>query len=78
MTKIHQGDLVRVVEMRGCTADVRHDRVWYWARRRGERAHKKRGIITSSDGTYARVRLFGDHPVPVQLVEVKRLRREDE
>jgi|SRR5580765_621589 len=50
------------------------DRIYYWARREGERAHKKRGRIISMDKTGALARVRLDHgAVPVQLVMVSRL-----
>lgn len=48
------------------------ENVWYWARRKGERPHQKRGKVLSSDGKHARVLVEGCG-VPVQTVEVRRL-----
>lgn len=49
------------------------DRVWYWARRRGERAHIKEGVVRdiSASGEFARVDVAG---IPTQTVNALRLR----
>lgn len=54
---------------------VTGDRVWYWARRSGERAHRKVGLIKglTSDGSVARVDLEATTVVPIQTVQTSRL-----
>jgi len=49
-------------------------RVEYWARRQGEPAHLNKGTVIQVTGRWTRVRLDGDHVVPVQSVEMKRLK----
>lgn len=49
------------------------ERVWYWARRKGERPRKQHARVLSSDGKHARVLLPGGHAVPVQTIAVNRL-----
>ncbi len=50
------------------------DRVWYWARRKGEKPHRKFGVIVFTDANYARVELDGTpSPITVQTVAVRRL-----
>lgn len=57
------------------------DRVWYWARRRGETPRQEHGKIVQMSGEFSRVRLNpyvdGERAVPVQTVEVKRLHKEE-
>ncbi len=55
----------------------RGDRVWYWARRKGEKGHKEYGVIIQTDGTFARIRLDGNRTVQIQTIEVKRLQKEE-